>query len=147
MDTKSQADAIRESWTRWLANADDAAVIRFHQQVIDRLESERDVDAAEVMPFGYGVINRQLLDNTMDELAEESEIRKARDLVGHRYRQESYLKAAISLEMWRQSQNAEERVSGEAEMAKLDPDLRDRARSIVSSLTADERAACGLLPT
>lgn len=76
----------------------------------------------------------------------------ARGLVGHRYRHDADLKGHVYLEMWRQSQSADERAKcAAADVASwnedgfIDVNRVALARQIVTSLTDDERAACGLM--
>jgi hypothetical protein len=66
LDDPISAKAVRSAWIRWLTTATDDAIIRFHKQVIDLLESERNTDFTDVLPFGYGVINRLLLNDIND---------------------------------------------------------------------------------
>ena len=85
-NTKKQADAIRSSWTRWLANADDAAVLRFHERVVDLLESERNPiydRPPRHKPAYYSIVNHWLVargfepepDQNIDEMDLPDDIR------------------------------------------------------------------------
>jgi hypothetical protein len=70
MDEETLARNIRTSWARWLNDAEDSAVIRFHRQVIDLLETEGAGDLA----FGRGVFSQQLLEDAIE--APDLEFRK-----------------------------------------------------------------------